>query len=62
MNNSVEFHTNTHVNIKSVISHTQTQNRIMNIYVQNTAGARKVSLSVHFAQKHSSTDMVDLFT
>ena len=62
MNNSVEFHKSTHVNMKGVISHMLTQNCIMNIYVQNTAGTRKVFLSVHFAQKHSSTKMVDLFT
>ena len=62
MNNSVKFHMNSHVNTNSVTLHMQTQNCTMSIYVQNIARARKVSLSVHIAQKHLNTTMVDRFT
>ena len=62
MNNSVEFHMNSHVNTNSVTLHMQTQNCTMSIYVENIARARKVSLGVHIAQKHLNTAMVDYCT
>ena len=49
MNNSVEFHMNTHVNIKSVISHTLTRNCIMNIYIQITSANDCPNLLSHGA-------------